>query len=391
MSRSAVNIAALREQAKRRLPRLVFDYLDGAAEDELSLQANQGDFQAWRFQPRLLRDVSHRVTEVAWWERKVAAPMAVAPVGLAGVFWPQADVAVARAAAQAGVPYILSTASNSSIETVAEQAGGDLWFQLYVINRSIADGLVQRALAAGYRTLVLTIDVTVGGKRERDVVNGFTQPFRLTPRVLFDMATRPHWLWQNWRGAPDLANLVTIEAPDPESQAALVQRRMDATFNWQALQRLRDQWPHRLVVKGVLHPEDARQAFELGCDGVVLSNHGGRQLDGAVSALQVLPQVAALPNRKLVLLDGGVRRGSDILKARALGADGVLLGRAVQYGVAASGQGGAAKALRILHDELDRTMALAGVANLAELPPDLLVRASNTVSPCVAAVQRTLG
>lgn len=382
MPRTAVNIADLRRRARQRLPRMVFDYLDGAAEDELSLHANRQAFDEWRFQPRLLRDVSRRVTETLWWDRAVAAPMAVAPVGLAGVFWPQADIAVARAAAQAGVPYILSTASNSSIEAVAEQAGGDLWFQLYVINRSIADGLVQRALAAGYRTLVLTIDVTVGGKRERDLANGFTQPFRLTPRVLADMARKPHWLWQNWRGAPDLANLVTIEAPDPESQAALVQRRMDASYDWQALQRLRDMWPHRLVVKGILHVDDAHQAFAMGCDGVVLSNHGGRQLDGAVSPLALLPQVAALANRKLVLIDGGVRRGTDILKARALGADGVLLGRAVQYGVAAAGQAGAATALRILHDELDRAMALTGISHIQHLPADLLVRGDAGLLPC---------
>lgn len=378
MPRDAVSIAALREHARRRLPRMIFEYLDGAAEDEVSLRANRAAFENLRFQPRLLQDVANRSAAVTWWDREMPAPLAVAPVGLAGVFWPQADILVAKAAARAGVPYILSTAANSSIEQVADQAGGNLWFQLYVINRSIADGLVQRALAAGYQTLVLTIDVTVGGKRERDLVNGFTQPFQITPKVLWDVMRRPHWLMQNWRGAPDLANLVTIEAPDPESQAALVQRRMDASYDWQALRRLRDQWPHRLVVKGILHPEDARMAFEMGVDGVVLSNHGGRQLDGAVTALDVLPAVAALPRRGLVLVDGGVRRGSDILKARALGADGVLVGRAVQYGVAARGQAGAEDALRILIDELDRTMALAGVANLSQLPPDLLL-------PCLGA------
>ncbi|MGE4336747.1 MAG: alpha-hydroxy-acid oxidizing protein [Pigmentiphaga sp.] len=377
MTRAAVNIAELRQRARQRLPRLVFEYLDGGAEDELSLRANRQGFDDWRLQPRLLRDVSERSQTASWWGRELPSPMAVAPIGLAGVFWPKADIAVAQAAAAAGLPYILSTASNSSIEEVADQAGGDLWFQLYVINRSIADGLVRRALAADYRTLVLTIDVAVGGKRERDLFNGFTQPFRLTPRVLWDMARRPHWLSQNWRGAPQLANLVTLEAPDAESQAALVQRRMDASYDWEALQRLREMWPHRLVVKGILHADDARRAFELGCDGVVLSNHGGRQLDGAVSALDVLPQVAKLANRGLVLLDGGVRRGSDVLKARALGADGVLLGRAAQFGVASGGREGAARALAILRDELDRTMALAGVASLDRIPDDLLRRVNN--------------
>ncbi len=373
MPRPAIHIAELRERARRRLPRLVFDYLDGAAEDEVTLRANRSAFDAWRFCPRMLRDVSQRHLDTRWWDRPLAAPFAVAPVGLAGVFWPQADVAVARAARAAGVPYILSTAANSSIETIAQEAGGDLWFQLYVINRSIADGLVQRADRAGYRTLVLTVDVALGGKRERDLFNGFTQPFKLTPRVLADMARRPHWLMQNWRGAPPLANLVTIEAPDAESQAALVARRMDASYDWAALQRLRDMWPHRLVVKGILHPDDVRDAFALGVDGVVLSNHGGRQLDGAVSALDVLPEVSR-PADKLVLIDGGVRRGADVLKAVALGADGVLLGRAVQYGVAAQGEAGAERALAILKDEMDRSMALAGVAGVADLRRELLRR-----------------
>src|SRR5690606_34524634 len=184
MTRPAVNIAELRERARQRLPRLVFEYLDGGAEDELSLQANRQGFEDWRLQPRLLRDVSQRSQAVSWWERELPSPMAVAPIGLAGVFWPKADIALAQAAAAAGLPYILSTASNSSIEDVADQAGGDLWFQLYVINRSIADGLVRRALAAGDRTLVLTVDVDVGGKRERDLLNGLPEPFRLTPREL---------------------------------------------------------------------------------------------------------------------------------------------------------------------------------------------------------------
>jgi len=240
---------------------MVFEYLEGGAEDELTLQENRADFERLRFQPRMLKDVSSRNQRVQLLGRELASPMVVAPVGLAGVFWPQADIAVARAAAQAGVPFVLSSASNSSIEEVADQAGGNLWFQLYVISRTLADGLVKRALAAGYNTLVLTVDVAVSGKRERDVRNGFTQPFKVTPKTILDVIRHPGWLWQMRRGAPSLANLNSATATDAESQAALLKRQMDASYDWTALRRLRDLWPHKLLVKGLLHPDDVRDAF----------------------------------------------------------------------------------------------------------------------------------
>jgi len=373
LSTPLANIADLRERARRRLPRMAFEYLDGGAEDEVTLRANRAAFEAIRLRPRLLKDTAQRQQTVQLLGETWRSPMAVAPVGLAGVFWPRADVLIAKAAAEAGVPYILSTASSATLEDVAREAGGNLWFQLYVISRALADGLVDRALAAGYRTLVLTIDVPVSGYRERDLRNGFSQPFRITPRTALDVARHPAWALQMLRhGAPQLANLASVDATDADSQAALLKRQMDASYDWTALARLRERWPHRLLVKGVLHPDDARDAFALGVDGVILSNHGGRQLDGAVSALDVLPEVVTVAQGRPVLIDGGVRRGVDIVKARALGAHAVLVGRAVQYGVAAAGQAGAAQALAMLRDEVDRVMALSGLADIAHADSALI-------------------
>lgn len=371
---SALSIADLRTLARRRLPRMVFDYLDGGAEDEVSLRANRAAFEALALQPRLLRDASRRELGVEVLGHAWTMPMAVAPVGLAGLFWPDADIAAARAAGRAGVPFILSTAASTSLEALAEGAPDtDLWFQLYVISRKLADGLVARALAAGYRTLVLTVDVPVSGYRERDLRNGFAQPFRITPRTALDMLRHPGWLWRMARhGAPQLANLASVDAADAESQAALLSRQMDASYDWSALARLRDAWPHRLLIKGVLHPDDARDAFALGVDGVILSNHGGRQLDGAATALDVLPRVVEVAQGRPVLVDGGVRRGVDVLKALALGARGVLLGRAVQYGLAAGGEAGATRALALLRQELDRAMALCALRQTADIGPALL-------------------
>lgn len=331
------NIEDYRKEARRRLPRFVFDYLDGGAEDEVALKENRAAFEATKRTPRLLNDVSAPDQSVDWFGRRRSTPIVIAPTGLNGLFHHRGDIALARAGAKLGIPFTLSTASNCSIEEVASASDGDLWFQLYVMDRAFADQLVNRAFAAGYSHLVLTVDVPVGGKRERDEHNGFTMPFRFRSKTVADIAAHPRWLWQVARhGVPPMANLASTIATDPNTQAALLSRKMDASFSWEDLKRLRDRWPRRLLVKGLLHPDDAERAVSLGVDAVVLSNHGGRQLDAAPAPLDVLPAFSALPAP--VLLDSGIRRGSDIVKALSLGAKAVMVGRAALYGLAAGGE-----------------------------------------------------
>lgn len=361
------DIDALRRRAQRRLPGMIFDYLEGGADDEAGLRRNRAAFDAIQTVPRRLVDVSQRRQQVALMGREQAAPLVVAPTGLNGVLWPDGDVALARAAAACGIPFVLSTASNATIEEVAERAGGELWFQLYVVQRSLADTLVRRALAAGYTTLVLTVDVAVNGKRKRDLRNGFSMPFRYTPGVIADVLAHPRWLLATLaHGMPQMRNVQSAAAGDMAAQAALIQRAMDASFNWDDLARLRASWPHRLLVKGILSVEDAQRCMACGVDGVVLSNHGGRQLESLAAPVEVLAQVADAVNGT-VLLDSGVRSGLDVIKSVALGADAVLLGRAVLYGLAAAGEQGAVEAIRMIKSDIDRCLALLGCPDIAGL------------------------
>jgi (S)-mandelate dehydrogenase len=362
--RAAINVADLRRLARGRLPRLVFDYLEGGAEDERGLAENVAAFARYKFRPRRLVDVSRRSMARELFAFRAAAPLVVGPTGLNGILWPDGDLALARAAKRAGVPFALSTASNARIEDVAK-VGGELWFQLYVVHRRLAEGLVARASAVGVNVLVLTVDVAVNGKRERDARNGFSFPFKYTPRTLWDGATHPRWALDFVKhGAPTMANLAAADARDLEAQAALLRREMDATFDWDALKALRDRWPKTLLVKGVLAPEDAERCFSLGVDGVIVSNHGGRQVDSLPAPIDAL---ARMPAAGGYWVDGGVRRGADIVKAVALGARGVLLGRAALYGLAAAGEEGAFRAIEILKDEIDRTLALIGCPDVEGL------------------------
>lgn len=368
-----ISIADLRRAAKKRLPRFVFDYLDGGSDDEVSLAGNRTAFAGLRLLPRALVDVSVRDTGIDWAGARLPAPLIIAPTGMNGLFWRQGDIALAKAARRHGLPFTLSTASSDSLEEVAREAGGDIWFQLYVMDRRIADGLVDRAEAAGCSHLVLTVDVPLGGLRERDRRNGFAAPFRLTPRLVADVLAHPHWLMQVGRhGAPPMGNLEALAAADPVARATLLSRAMDASFGWDDLKRLRDRWPRRLIVKGLLDPEDVARAEAAGVDAVVLSNHGGRQLDGAPAPVAMLPAARARSTLPLVV-DSGIRRGSDVVKALALGASAVMLGRAVLYGLAAGGEDGAFTAITLLRAELDRTLALAGRASLADLSPSMVL------------------
>lgn len=373
--RSAFSVDGYRDIARQRLPKMVFDYLEGGADDEKGLRRNLKAFDQLELLPRRLVNVEARDLTAQVFEQRQTLPLMIAPMGLNGVFWPNGDLELARAAKKAGIPFILSTAANASIEAIAEQVGGDLWFQLYVVHPTLAEQLVARALAAGYRTLVLTTDVAVNGKRERDLRNGFGLPFKYTPKVILDGMLHPRWsLHLLSKGMPHMANFESKDAYDVELQAALLSRKMDASFDWASLKRLREIWPHRLLVKGVLHPADASRCIELGADGVILSNHGGRQLDSSCSPMRTLQEIAQAHPGK-VLIDSGFRRGSDVVKALALGASGVLIGRPLLYGLAAAGEAGASSILDIFKDELSRTLANMGCASIRELSADYVVRA----------------
>ncbi|HTP62618.1 MAG TPA: alpha-hydroxy acid oxidase [Burkholderiales bacterium] len=376
---TAFSIEDLRRAAKRRLPRAVFDFIDGGAEDELTLRANRAAFERVRLLPRVLVDVSGVDTETQILGKPSKLPIVIAPTGAVGFGWRGGDAALARAAAAFGIPLSLSTSATASIEVVADAGPGRLWFQAYFFkDREFTFRLIERARKAGYETLLVTVDLPVGGKRERDFRNDFSVPFRFTPKNVFDFASRPAWaLDMLMNGLPALENLAGLEEPgaDASKIASSVGRNQDASLDWELLKRVRDRWPGKLLVKGVAHPEDAERAVASGCDGVIVSNHGGRQLDGEVASFDALPAIAGTVGGKAaVLMDGGVRRGSDVLKALASGAQAVMVGRATLYGVCAAGEAGARRALEILSDEFVRTMQLCGVRRVAEIGPQLLVR-----------------
>lgn len=374
---NAYSIEDLRQAAKRRLPRAVFEFIDGGAEDELTLRDNREAFSRFRLAPKVLVDVSvvDTVTTILGAASKL--PIAIAPTGAVGFGWRGGDVAIAKAAAAAGIPYSLSMSGTASIERIAREAPGRLWFQAYFLKqRDYTLGLIDRARAAGYEALIVTVDVPVGGKRERDYRNHFSVPFRYTARNLLDFASRPGWsLPMLFKGIPAMENLTGL-APKAEDAAALassVARNNDATLDWEVLKRVRDRWPGKMLVKGILRPDDAERAVATGCEGVIVSNHGGRQLDGAVSSLDALPPIVrAVGGKASVLMDGGVRRGADVVKALACGAEAVMIGRATLYGVCAAGPAGATRALEILADELVRSMQLCGVRSVREIAPELL-------------------
>lgn len=376
----AYSIADLRQAAKCRLPRAVFDFFDGGAEDESTLQDNTAAYKRLRLLPSVLTDVSSIDTSTDILGQRAALPMAIAPTGAVGFGWRGGDIAIARAAVSAGIPYTLSSTATASIEQIANAAPGRLWFQAYILrNKPFLEALIQRALAADYEALVITVDLPVGGKRERDFRNDFSVPFKFTPKNIVDFMQHPRWLASIIaHGMPVMENLIGLDAQATSSTAiaSSVGRNYDPAFNWDGLQKIRDNWPRKLIVKGVLSPGDALRVANMGCDAVVVSNHGGRQLDGAVATFDALPGVVQAVNGRIpVLLDGGIRRGSDVVKALACGAQGVMLGRATLYGASAAGEPGACRAIEILKDELVRTMQLCGACTTHDIDASLLFSA----------------
>ena len=365
----AFSIADLRLLAKKRLPQTVFEFIDGGAEDEITLRDNRAAFERIKITPRILNDVSVPDTRTYLLGKEVKAPIVIAPMGSCMLAWPNADIAIARAAAAHGLPYTLSTMSNTAMETMADAVQGELWFQLYVLkDRSFNEQLVERAWAAGYSALVVTVDLQAGGKRERDLKNGISIPLQISLKQVISGMTHPGWAWQMLRnGSPQFQNVKGYMGQQNADLtiAAKVGQSLDAAFSWEDLSRLRDKWKGKLLVKGVEHPLDAARLVTLGVDSVWISNHGGRQLDGALATADALPAIAkALAGKVDVIIDSGVRRGVDILKARALGAQAVAVGRAVLFGAAVAGEAGARHALQILVDELQLSMKLSGVASV---------------------------
>ncbi len=376
----AHSIEDLRGLARRRLPRAVFDFFDGGAEDEGTLRDNRAAFERVRLAPKVLVDVSKVDTRTTILGGASSLPIAVAPTGAVGFGWRGGDVAIARAAAAFGIPYGLSTSATASIERIAREAPGRLWFQAYILKQfDFTLTLIERARAAGYEALMITVDLTVGGKRERDFRNDFSIPFRFTRRNIVDFALRPAWaLDMLFRGVPAMENMEGFTPAGSSNTTAIassVGRNYDPSFDWDRLKAIRDNWDRKLIVKGIVRPDDAERAAAIGCDAIIVSNHGGRQLDGGIATLDALPGVVGAVGGKMsVLVDSGVRRGRDVVKALALGAEAVLIGRATLYGACAAGEAGARRAIEILKDELIRTMQLCGVTRTSDISLELLAR-----------------
>jgi isopentenyl diphosphate isomerase/L-lactate dehydrogenase-like FMN-dependent dehydrogenase len=377
---NALNIADLREMSRSRLPRFVFEWLDRGAEDEVALRNNRQAFENIKIQARVLRNVSTRTLETKLFGKTFKMPYGVSPTGTAGLLAFGGEIGVAKAAARAGVPCAVGTNAQTAMEDIIEQAGGDLWFQLYIwSDKEMSRQLVERVKSAGYEILIVTVDGPVGPNREYNKKNGFSMPVKYTPRLIAQLLAKPGWLMscllQSYirKGTPKFENYPP-ELMDKVTAKTFKKSILKSdALDWDDVRRLRDMWPGKLLVKGIVHPEDAMAAAECGADGVIISNHGGRYLDASVAPIQVLPEIAKRVGGKIaVIMDSGVRRGSDVIKAVALGADLVMAGRPTLYGVGAGGEAGADRALEIFHDEIDRVMAQLGLHSVEEVTPDCL-------------------
>jgi isopentenyl diphosphate isomerase/L-lactate dehydrogenase-like FMN-dependent dehydrogenase len=376
----AYNIFDLRDMALKRVPKGLFEFVDRGTEDEVSLRNNRAVFERIRFRPRTLVDVSKRSQEITLFGHKQKMPICIAPTGTAGLMWHEGEIALARAAKEAGIPFCLATGSMTAMEKVAAEAGGRLWFQLYMWpDKAMSHKLVNRAKDAGYEALVVTVDGAVSPNREYNLRNGFTIPFTFTRKNITDVLAHPRWLlgvlarYVFTTGMPRYENYPSEIKYKVTAQPMGRSQMKNDSLNWEDLKVLRAMWPGTLIVKGLAHPHDAVMAADCGADGVVVSNHGGRNLDGSMAPLEALPEVVdAVGKRIQVIVDSGFRRGADVVKALALGADAVFIGRGTLYGVAAGGHAGATRAIQIYREEISRVMALLGVNTVDELVPELL-------------------
>lgn len=376
MRARAINIDDLRATARRKLPRMLFDFIEGGAEDESTIRANRRAFDAVYLRPRVLVDVASRSLRTVVAGQDIELPVLLAPAGLARIAGRGGESAAARAAAAAGTVSVVSTASSVSLEEIAASTDRPQWFQLYPWgNRDEVTTMIGRAKSAGYSVMVVTVDVPITGARERDLRNGMTVPPQPTLKNLFDLLAHPRWL-ANLAFGPRIsfANLAEQSGVGKKGVLSLArhhEKLVNPGHTWDDLRWMRDLWPGKVFLKGVTNAEDAELAMQAGCDGVIVSNHGGRQIDQVPGTLQVLPGIVqAVSGRADVLLDGGVRRGSDVVKALSLGAKAVLVGRPWLYGLAAAGERGVSRVLEIFAEEIDCTLALLGIADVRRLSTD---------------------
>ena len=370
-ARMLLTVADARDAARRRLPKIFFDYIDGGAAAEATMRANEADFAQFQLEQRALTGITTPDLKTKFLGKTHALPFMLGPVGFLGLYAGDGDIKAAKAAAKAGIPFCLSSFSIASITRLARQVAAQPMFQLYVLkDRGLALDMMGAARAAGVETLFLTVDCAVTGIRERDMRNGFRALTRLTPGLALKLARRPGWCLDVLRHGK-----LRVEALEGRkefgrgvlAQASALSARIDAGLAWKDLAWVRAQWPGKIILKGILHPEDANWAQQLGMDGIVVSNHGGRQLDGASSTISRLAEISAAAPEIEVLIDGGFRRGADIVKALALGASGVMLGRAAAYALAAGGEAGVSAIIANLAREIETAMALMGCPDIATL------------------------
>ncbi len=391
----AYNIEDLRRMAKRKLPRGIFEFVDRGAEDEVALRNNRAAFEDIKLKTHVLANVSTRSLETPIFGKTIKMPFAIAPTGTAGLLSYGGEVGLAKAAAKAGIPCTLATNAMTPMEEIVEKASGELWFQLYMwSDKALSLKFVERVKSVGFETLIVTVDGPVAPNREYNRRNGFEVPLKYTPRLLAQLLAKPGWLATCLlrqfiqRGVPKFENY------PPELMDSLMSKNFkrsslkNDTLTWDDLKALRDAWPGNLIVKGILHGDDAAMAADCGADGVIVSNHGGRYLDSSVATIQILPEIAArVGDRMTVIVDSGFRRGSDVIKALALGADLVMAGRPTLYGAAAAGEAGAYRALEIFGEEMDRVMGQLGLHTVDEIGHDCLWQPPTTAEPIRKAAE----
>ena len=371
-------IEDLRKKAKKRVPRMFYEYADGGSWSESTYRANEDDLQTIKFRQRVAIDVSHRDTSMEMLGETVTMPVALAPTGLTGMQHADGEILAANAAADFGVPFTLSTMSICSIEDVAANSNAPFWFQLYVMrDRDFIIRLIERARVANCSALMITLDLQIMGQRHKDVRNGLSAPPKPTFRNLINLIQKPAWCFgmlgtTRWQFGNIVGHVKGVK--DMSSLADWTVSQFDASLSWEDVKEIRKQWDGKVIIKGILDADDARAAVNVGADAIVVSNHGGRQLDGALSAIKALPVIVdAVGNKAEVWMDSGIRSGQDVLRAIALGAQGTLIGRAFLYGLGANGQAGVTQALEIIHKELDLTMGLCGQSDLRKVDSSVLL------------------